>query len=137
MFFHVNANSQTLDIKLSSLNKLLCSVPFSDLSIPLDEIDNIVAQPPEATAAFKGVKVGVNVPGLLTAGTYYHHKKKNFYFIKTSNQSIAIHLKKGAVAYDLLVLAVPDDETPDACKVRLDREINDAKTTASVEQMTQ
>jgi hypothetical protein len=41
------------------------------------------------------------------------------------------------VAYDLLVLAVPDDETPDACKVRLDREINDAKTTASVEQMTQ
>ena len=63
MFFHVNANSQTLDIKLSSLNKLLCSVPFSDLSIPLDEIDNIVAQPPEATAAFKGFRVGTNIPG--------------------------------------------------------------------------
>ena len=75
MFFHVNANSQTLDIKLSSLNKLLCSVPFSDLSIPLDEIDNIVAQPPEATAAFKGVKVGVNVPGLLPVLTIITRKR--------------------------------------------------------------
>jgi hypothetical protein len=126
MLFHVNASSQTLDIKLSVLNKLF-TMTLSDLSIPLDAIDII--------AAFKGVKVGVNLPGLLTTGTYYHHEEKNFYFIKASDQSIAIHLKKGAVAYDLLVLAVPDDETPDACKARLDRQINDSKTAAS-EQMT-
>ena len=134
MLFHVNASSQTLDIKLSVLNKLF-TMTLSDLSIPLDAIDIIVAHAPEATAAFKGVKVGVNLPGLLTTGTYYHHEEKNFYFIKASDQSIAIHLKKGAVAYDLLVLAVPDDETPDACKARLDRQINDSKTAAS-EQMT-
>ena len=55
--------------------QLIVTYPWS---IPLDAIDNIVAHPPEATAAFKGVKVGVNVPGLLTAGTYYHHEEKNF-----------------------------------------------------------
>ena len=62
MLFHVNADSQTLDIKLSSLNKL-ATVTFSDLSIPLDTIDDVVAQPPEATAAFKGFRVGTNIPG--------------------------------------------------------------------------
>jgi hypothetical protein len=38
-------------------------VTFSDLSIPLDTIDDVVAQPPEATAAFKGFRVGTNIPG--------------------------------------------------------------------------
>jgi hypothetical protein len=62
MLFHVNADSQTLDIKLSSLNKL-ATVTFSHLSTPLDTIDDVVAQPPEATAAFKGFRVGTNIPG--------------------------------------------------------------------------
>lgn len=132
MLFQVNADSQTLEIKLSLLNKL-AAVTFSDLSIPLDAIDDIVSQPPEATA-FKGVKVGTHIPGVLTAGTYYHHEEKDFYCIKASDQSIAVHLKKGAVAYyHLLVLAVPLNETPDACKARLDQEIDDAKTAVGQE----
>ncbi|KAJ3210927.1 hypothetical protein HDU82_007155 [Entophlyctis luteolus] len=123
MLFHVRAATQTLEVELSLMNQL-AAAKFFDVSIPLDQIDGVVASPPQAWSNYKGFKTGINLPGIITAGTFYHGSDpgKCFFFITQSERTIGFCMKPGA-PYALVVLGVPDHETAEECKARIDREI--------------
>ncbi|KAJ2997195.1 hypothetical protein HDV02_005793 [Globomyces sp. JEL0801] len=122
MHFKLVPETKSLLIELSTMNKL-ATVRLTDVTIPLSDIESIIAAPPQAQVLFKGLRVGTELPGVITAGTFYHYKdKKDFYFISSGERSIGFKLKPTA-EFGNVILDVGTEETPEVAKERLQREI--------------
>ncbi|MGH7620229.1 MAG: hypothetical protein ACREPM_23685 [Gemmatimonadaceae bacterium] len=65
----------------------------SRLEIPLEHIDGVRADPEPARGWWHGFRMpGSQIPGLLTAGTFYQHDGAVFYDVHDPEQTIVLDL---------------------------------------------
>ncbi len=95
-----------LDIEMSRLDQVLSLK--SHLTVPLSHITGVSTRPEEARSWFHGIKVGTNIPGIVTAGTFYTGDGKVFFDMHNADQTIAIDLR--GESYSRLIVQVDDPE---------------------------
>jgi hypothetical protein len=64
----------------------------SQLEVPLEHIAGVDATAPEARDIWHGLRVGTNLPGVITAGRFLHHGEWAFWDVHDPEKAIAIHL---------------------------------------------
>jgi hypothetical protein len=81
----------------------------SSLDIPLAHITRVRADPAAARGWYHGIRMpGTNVPGVLTAGTFYQDGKRVFWDVHNPEKTIVIDLHDER--YSELVVEVADPE---------------------------
>ncbi|MGD0993156.1 MAG: hypothetical protein ABR998_11845 [Gemmatimonadales bacterium] len=79
----------------------------SRLEIPLAHIRGVRMDPEIARGWWHGIKApGTNVPGVLTAGTFYQHGKRVFWDVHDPERTVIIELADER--YDELIIEVAD-----------------------------
>src|ERR1700689_1036071 len=79
----------------------------STLEIPLPHIAGVRVDPSVDAAWWKGFRMpGTNLPGVITAGTFYQHGKKIFWDVHHAEKSIILDLHDER--YDELIVEVAD-----------------------------
>lgn len=79
----------------------------SSLEIPLQHVRNARADPTVARGWYHGLRMpGTNIPGVLTAGTFYHHDQRVFWDVHNPENTIVIELHDEQ--YNELVVEVSD-----------------------------
>lgn len=79
----------------------------SSLEIPLAHIAGVRSDPDAARGWFHGIRMpGTNVPGVITAGTFYEHGQRVFWDVHDPQNSIIIELRDER--YQELIVEVPD-----------------------------
>src|ERR1035437_8484220 len=81
----------------------------SSLEIPLRHIAGIRADPSVAHGWWPGIRLpGTNIPGVLTAGTFYQHGKRVFWDVHNPEKTVVIELRDER--YDELIVEVADPQ---------------------------
>ena len=81
----------------------------SSLEIPLEHVTGVRTDPAIAKGWWHGVRFpGTNLPGVITAGTYYQDGQKVFWDVHDPDRAIVIDLRDES--YDRLVIEVADPE---------------------------
>jgi hypothetical protein len=81
----------------------------SSLVIPLRHILEIRADPSIAHGWWHGLRMpGTNIPGVLTAGTFYQHGTRVFWDVHNPDNTVVIALKDER--YEELIVEVPDPQ---------------------------
>jgi hypothetical protein len=81
----------------------------SRLEIPLAHIRGVRSDTEVARGWWHGLKLpGTNVPGVITAGTFYLHGKRVFWDVHDPDRTIVVELAHES--YDELVIEVADPE---------------------------
>ena len=81
----------------------------SSLAIPLLHIAGIRADPSVAHGWWHGIRLpGTNIPGVLTAGTFYQHGKRVFWDVHNPENTVIIELRDER--YDELIVEVADPQ---------------------------
>ena len=66
----------------------------SSLEIPLEHVAGIKADPEKARGWFHGLKMpGTNIPGVITAGTFYQDGKRVFWDVHNPDNTVVIELR--------------------------------------------
>jgi hypothetical protein len=81
----------------------------SRLEVPLEHISSVEVNPAEAHQIWHGLRVGTNLPGVITAGRFLQSGEWAFWDVHDPNSSIAIYLQDDS--YARVVIGVDD---PDA-----------------------
>lgn len=89
----------------------------SRIEVPLAHVAEVTLNPPDAHSVYHGLRVGANVPGLITAGRFLNHGEWAFWDVHDPNKAIAMRLHDEG--YARLVIGVDDP-------ARVVREINAA-----------
>jgi hypothetical protein len=81
----------------------------SSLEIPLAHINEIRADPAIAHGWWHGIRMpGTNIPGVLTAGTFYQDGKRVFWDVHNPENTVVIDLKDER--YNELIVEVADPQ---------------------------
>jgi hypothetical protein len=81
----------------------------SSLEIPLAHIAEIRADAGVAHGWYHGIQMlGTNVPGVLTAGTFYQHGKRVFWDVHNPDNTVVIELRDER--YNELIIEVDDPQ---------------------------
>jgi hypothetical protein len=81
----------------------------SSLEIPLVHIGGVRANPATVRGWFHGIRMpGTNVPGVITAGTFYQDGKRVFWDVHQPEKTIVIDLHDER--YNELIVEVDDPE---------------------------
>lgn len=81
----------------------------SSLEIPLAHIAAIRADPAIAHGWWHGIRMpGTNIPGVLTAGTFYQHGQRVFWDVHNPDNTVVIELKDER--YNELIVEVADPQ---------------------------
>ena len=81
----------------------------SSLEIPLRHITAVRADPSIARGWYHGIRMpGTNIPGVLTAGTFYEHGQRVFWDVHNPENTIAIELADER--YKALIVEVADPQ---------------------------
>lgn len=79
----------------------------SRLEIPLAHIREVRLDPEAARGWWHGLKLpGTNLPGVITAGTFYQHGKRVFWDVHNPERVLVVALKDER--YDELIVEVAD-----------------------------
>lgn len=79
----------------------------SSLEIPLEHIAGIRADPEAARGWLHGIRMpGTQVPGVLTAGTFYQHGQRVFWDVRHPERTVVIDLRDER--YNELLVEVAD-----------------------------
>ena len=79
----------------------------SSLEIPLQHVAGIRADPSVAHGWWHGLRMpGTNLPGVITAGTFYHDGKRVFWDVHNPENTVVIELKDER--YNELIVEVSD-----------------------------
>ena len=79
----------------------------SQLEFPLAHVRSVRKDPEPALGWWHGIKLpGTNIPGVLTAGTFYHHGGAVFYDVHDPERTIVLELDHEH--YQRLVVEVKD-----------------------------
>jgi hypothetical protein len=79
----------------------------STLEIPLEHVSGIRADPEVARGWWHGFKLmGTDLPGVLTAGTFYQHGQKIFWDVHDPENTVVLSLNHEK--YDELIVEVAD-----------------------------
>ena len=96
----------------------------SQLEFPLSHISSVRVDSYAAAGWWHGLKLwGSNIPGLLTAGTFYEEGGIVFYDVHDPNQTIVIELDHER--YDRLIVEVED---PDKEQAKIERALKTTKS---------
>jgi hypothetical protein len=102
---HITISGAVANLEVQGLDKLWALK--SRLEIPLAHITGARADPEVARGWWHGVRMpGTNVPGVLTAGTFYEHGRRVFWDVHNPEQTIVIELRDDR--YDELIIEVAD-----------------------------
>jgi hypothetical protein len=99
-----------LTVQLRSVDKILAL--HGNLSVPLSHIRGVEVRPEEAFQFFHGLRVGTNIPHVLTAGTFFTPAGKLFFDMRDPERSIGIDLEHDT--YTRLIIQVDDDVAPES-----------------------
>ena len=81
----------------------------SELRIPLEHIAGARLDTEAARGWWHGIRMpGTQIPGLITAGTFYSHGRRVFYDVHDPDNTIVVDLNHES--YDSLVVEVADPE---------------------------
>jgi hypothetical protein len=81
----------------------------SSLEIPLVHITGVRADPEAARGRWHGIRMpGTNVPGVITAGTFYQDSKRVFWDVHNPENTVVIELKDER--YNELIVEVADPQ---------------------------
>jgi hypothetical protein len=81
----------------------------SSLEIPLQHIAGIRADPSVAHGWWQGIRLpGTQIPGVLTAGTFYQHGKRVFWDVHNPENTVVIELRDER--YDELIVEVANPQ---------------------------
>ena len=103
-----------VDVRLSG-DKLVLNVEGADklwalkssLEIPLQHVVSVKADPEAAKGWYHGLRLpGTNIPGVLTAGTFYHDGKRVFWDVHHPEKTIVVELRDER--YNQLIVEVAD-----------------------------
>jgi len=64
----------------------------SELAVPLAHVAGIASAEADAREWCKGIRIGTNVPGVLTAGSFYHHGGWAFWDVHDPAKAVGIDL---------------------------------------------
>jgi len=79
----------------------------SSLEIPLQHVVSVKADPEAANGWYHGIRLpGTNIPGVLTAGTFYQDGKRVFWDVHHPEKTIVIELRDER--YNELIIEVAD-----------------------------
>lgn len=79
----------------------------SSLEIPLEHIAGIRADPEAARGWLHGIRMpGTQIPGMLTAGTFYRHGQRVFWDVHHPERTVVIDLRDER--YNELIVEVAD-----------------------------
>ena len=79
----------------------------STLEIPLEHVAGVRADPEVARGWWHGVRMpGTQIPGILTAGTFYQHGQRIFWDVHNPDNTIVIELHDER--YNELIVEVAD-----------------------------
>jgi len=79
----------------------------SSLEIPLAHVTEVRADPAIAHGWWHGIRMpGTNIPGVLTAGTFYHDGKRVFWDVHNPDNTIVIGLRDEP--YNEIIVEVSD-----------------------------
>jgi hypothetical protein len=78
----------------------------SELRVPLSHIKNVSLDPEEAHSWWHGLRVGVNLPGVIVAGTFYTRDGRIFYDVHDPNMTVAFELEHDS--YKKVIVQVDD-----------------------------
>jgi len=77
------------------------------LVIPIQHVIRAYADSSIAESWWKGLRVaGTNVPGVIAAGTFYHHGKWVFWDVHNPEKAVVVDLRDER--YEKLIIEVPD-----------------------------
>ena len=79
----------------------------SSLEIPLQHVISVKADPEAAKGWYHGLRLpGTNIPGVLTAGTFYHDGQRVFWDVHHPEKTIVVELRDER--YNQLIVEVAD-----------------------------
>ena len=95
----------------------------SSLEIPLAHITEVRADPAIAHGWWHGLRMpGTNIPGVITAGTFYQDGKRVFWDVHNPDNTVVIELKDERYA-ELIVEVVNPNAAVELVKTALRRSI--------------
>ena len=101
----ISISGDHLRLEVKGLDKLWAFK--SQLDIPLNHIRNVRRDPSAVSGWWHGIKLpGTNIPGVLTAGTFYQHGQRVFWDVHDPERSIIIELHDDR--FDELIVEVND-----------------------------
>jgi hypothetical protein len=81
----------------------------SQIEVPLSHITGVVADPDAARGWWHGFRLpGTQIPGVITAGTFYQNGRRVFYDVHDTDKTIVIELDHEQ--YDQLVVEVANPQ---------------------------
>jgi hypothetical protein len=108
MSVHLSVNESNLFIAIKGIDVFLTCK--SRMNIPLKNIVSVTPYKGEYNTCFKGIRApGVNIPGFVTAGTFYQKGQKIFWDVKNSSKSIMIELKDNSFTRLIIEVDNPDE----------------------------
>ena len=113
---HLTIENGTLTVTMQGIDKILAL--RGHLSVPLAHIRGVDVRPPEAFAFFHGFKIGTNLPGVVTAGTFITAEGHVFYDVHDPERTIGVDLE--GETYQRLIIEVDAGATPEDVAARID-----------------
>lgn len=108
MSVHLSVKESNLFIAIKGIDVFLTCK--SKMNIPLKNIVSVAPYKGEYNTCFKGIRApGVNIPGCVTAGTFYQKGQKIFWDVKNCNKSIMIELKNNSFTRIIVEVDDPDE----------------------------
>jgi hypothetical protein len=116
---HLTIENGILTVTMQGLDKILAL--RGHLSVPLTHIRGVDVRPPEAFAFWHGLRIGTNLPGVVTAGTFITAEGNVFYDMHDPERTIGVDLE--GETYRRLIVEVDEGATPEDVAARLSRAI--------------
>jgi hypothetical protein len=112
---HITLADGVLTVTMRGIDKILAL--RGHVSVQLAHIRGVEVRPDEARRFWHGLRVGTNIPGVVTAGTFYTGDGAVFFDVHDPERAIAIDLADET--YRRLIVQVDDDDTPEATAARI------------------
>lgn len=101
----ISVREETLHLEVEGLDRLWALK--SQLEVPLSNIRDVRFDPQIAHGWWKGFRMpGTHLPGVIIAGTFYHHGKRIFWDVHHPDKTIVIELIDDR--FDELIVEVAD-----------------------------
>lgn len=112
---HITIDGGILTVTMPGIDKVLAL--RGHVSVPVEHIRGVEVRPQEAFQFWHGFKIGTNLPGVVTAGTFITTEGQIFYDMHDPERTIAIDLADET--YKRLIVQVDDADTPEAAAERI------------------
>jgi len=100
----------------------------SSFTIPLTHIQSIQIRPEEVFNFWHGLRIGTNIPGIISAGTFIQSDGAIFMEFRHEHRTVGINLIHEK--YKALYLEVPEPQTPEEFCKTLDDAIRSTQAQA-------